>query len=99
MKITMMILGVALLGFASCKKDYTCTCNYVTVQKYVDSSGNTVPGTTQSTNTSSSKTITDKKDEATAACTGGNGTISQNTGTFGTYTIVQEITTTCTISE
>jgi len=99
MKITLMTLGLALIGLTSCKKDFTCACSYITSQHYEDAGGNTVPGTQQTTTTSDSKTINDKEDVATASCTGANGTVSQSTNAGGGYTIEQSVTTTCTISE
>ncbi len=99
MKVTLMIVGLALIGLTSCKKDYTCACTYVTNQQYVDGSGNAVPGTQQTATTSDSRTITDKEDVATAECTGANGTVTQSSVIGGGIYLEQKVTTTCTISE
>ena len=56
----MLFLGsFAVLGLASCKKEYTCTCT-----GYID--GVAVPGSASST------TIKDTKSKATDACNTGD---------------------------
>lgn len=70
-----LVLAAALLGltFASCKKDYTCTCTVTS----------TIMG--QTTTSTASGTITDTKADAKARCDEGDNT----TDFFGTTMVTQ----------
>lgn len=59
MKKVLLVGAVALLGLASCKKDYTCEC---TVSTDMTSIGGEKSSSTMST------TIHDTKSKATTAC-------------------------------
>ncbi len=85
------------LVFISCKKDYTCDCTYNTVQQMYDPSGNPY-GPSQTSETSASTTIRDKKDAAKTECEGNNGTVNQTSYNSG-FTTEQTITTNCTLKE
>lgn len=69
MKKLFVLAGISLFLMSSCSKDWTCKC--------VTSEGGVQIGT-------SSTTITDKKNDAKAACDEGDGTLA-------TYTVDCEI--------
>ena len=72
MKKIMLVGAVALLGLASCKKDYTCECTVVTDMTSI--------GEGKSTSTIS-ETIKDTKSKATEACEKSNVTTTYTTST------------------
>lgn len=75
MKKTLLVAGVALLGLASCKKDYTCSCTSTVTVPEFQYQGFVVQ--TGSTTTSSASTIiNDKKSDAETNCTAQNATTS-----------------------
>jgi hypothetical protein len=86
---------VALASLASCKKDYQCECDTVTVQQYTDENGDPMgdPVVTQS---SGSTTITAKEQEAKDQCQSQSGTINQEVQSGG-IVIQQEVTSDCSI--
>lgn len=65
MKKIMLVGAVAILGLASCKKDYTCECTITTDMSSVNMG--------KSTSTVSS-TINETKSKATTACEANNVT-------------------------
>ena len=66
MKKVLFFGAVALLGLASCKKDYTCECTITTDLTSI--------GLTKNTQTVST-TINETKSKATTACEAGNVTV------------------------
>lgn len=61
-KLSKVLMAVALLGLASCAKDYTCECEIKHEQ-----SG---PGFSETNEWDESTTMTGKEDEMKAACEG-----------------------------
>lgn len=94
--ITLYFFVVALASLSSCKKDYQCECDTVTVQQYTDENGQPMgdPIVTQS---SSSTTITAKEEEAKDECQAQSGTINQEVQSGGVV-IEQEVTSDCNIN-
>lgn len=96
MKKLMIIAVVGAAGLVSCKKDYVCSCTYVSTQQYY--LGGSPYGSPSTSTTSDTRVITDKEDVATAECTGGNGTITQTSSQSG-FTVEQSVTTSCSIAK
>lgn len=80
-KVILPIAAIALLSFASCKKDHTCSCTSVTSD-----------GTNSTTTTQDITIIDAKKGDAKKRCIDSKDV---NTSTFGGVTITYTTTTTC----
>lgn len=95
MKPIYLLTVISFITLTACKKEYTCSCTYDSTQQMYDSFGDPI-GSEQTTHTSSSTKIRDKKDAAKTTCEGSNGTIVQNSSS-GFYTTKQTVTTNCTL--
>lgn len=94
-KVVYFSFALIAFGAVSCKKDYTCLCNYKTTQAVYDAEGE--PFTTPQTGTSSNtKIINGKKDEAETKCAENNGSSVTSYSQDG-YTFEQTIDTQCSI--
>lgn len=71
MKKSILFIAVATLGFASCKKDRTCTCTY----------SSTVPGSVSSQTTETQGHLTKKGGKRVMNCYSYTQTISGTTYT------------------
>lgn len=75
MKKTLLIVGVSLIGLASCKKDYTCACTTTVTVPEFEVDGSILQGGSTTT-TSGSTVLNGKKDEVKAKCESGSTSTS-----------------------